>query len=103
MQRLRSERCERTFAHVCDTGGMRRSWLKEVVNVRKRYLIAAAAHNLGRILRKLFGVGKPKALQGEGSLAALVQLLTALLMNVVELLIRKCDPVRSPLAQRTAA
>jgi hypothetical protein len=25
----RSERCERTFAHVCDTGGMRRSWLKE--------------------------------------------------------------------------
>ena len=37
-QRLRSERCERTFAHVCDTGGMRRSWLKEVVNVSKRVL-----------------------------------------------------------------
>ena len=29
-QRPRSERCERTFAHVCDTGAMRRSWLKEV-------------------------------------------------------------------------
>ena len=53
---------------------MRRSWLKEVVNVSKRYLIAAAAHNLGRILYKLFGIGKPKALQGEGGLAALVYL-----------------------------
>ena len=75
LQRLRSERCERTFAHVCDTGGMRRSWLREVVNVSKRYLIAAAAHNLGRILRKLFGVGKPRTLQDLADLAALVQLL----------------------------
>ena len=78
-QRLRSERCERTFAHLCDTGGMRRSWLKDVVNVSKRYLIAAAAHNLGRIMRKLFGIGKPKALQGVGGFAALAQLLIALL------------------------
>lgn len=75
LQKLRSERCERTFAHVCDTGGMRRSWLKEVVNVSKRYLIAAAAHNLGRILRKLFGVGKPRTLQDLANLAALVQFL----------------------------
>jgi transposase len=74
-QKLRSERCERTFAHVCDTGGMRRSWLKQVVNVSKRYLIAAAAHNLGRILRKLFGIGKPRRLQDLADLAALVQLL----------------------------
>jgi len=75
LQRLRSERCERTFAHVCDTGGMRRSWLKEVVNVSKRYLIAAAAHNLGRIMRKLFGIGKPRTLQDLADLAALVQIL----------------------------
>ena len=74
-QRLRSERCERTFAHVCDTGGMRRSWVKGVAKLAKRYLIAVAAHNLGRILRKLFGIGKPKALQGEGGLAALAYLL----------------------------
>ena len=80
LQRQRSERVERTFAHVCDSGGMRRTWLKEVINVTKRYLIAVAAHNLGRILRKLFGVGKPKALQGEGGLAALVQLLIARLV-----------------------
>ena len=80
LQRLRSERCERTFAHVCDTGGMRRSWLKQVVNVSKRYLIAAAAHNLGRILRKLFGIGKPRVLQDFPNLLALAQILIARLI-----------------------
>jgi transposase len=84
-QKLRSERVERSFAHVCDTGGMRRSWLKEVVNVSKRYLIAAAAHNLGRIMRKLFGVGKPRTLQDLGELAALAQLATTLLRAIVDL------------------
>lgn len=77
--RLRSERVERSFAHVCDTGGMRRSWLRGLVDVTKRYLIAAAAHNLGRILRRLFGVGKPKTLQGLRALAALVQLVATTL------------------------
>jgi len=77
--RLRSERVERSFAHVCDSGGMRRSWLRGLVDVTKRYLIAAAAHNLGRILRKLFGVGKPKSLQGLRVLAALLQLTVATL------------------------
>jgi transposase len=76
LQRRRSEICERTFAHVCDTGGMRRSWLSELRELTKRYLIAVAAHNLGRIMRKLFGMGKPKALQGEGGLAALVQFIS---------------------------
>jgi transposase len=79
-QRLRSERCERTFAHVCDSGGMRRSWLKGVAKVAKRYLIAVAAHNLGRILRKLFGIGKPKVLQGESGLAALAHLLAGVVV-----------------------
>ncbi len=75
LQRRRSEVCERTFAHVCDSGGMRRSWLRGLENVRKRYSIAAAAHNLGRMLRTLFGIGKPRALQGAASLATLVYLL----------------------------
>ena len=73
LQRLRSERVERSFAHVCDSGGMRRSWLRGLVDVTKRYLIAAAAHNLGRILRRLFGVGKPKSLQGLRALAVMMQ------------------------------
>jgi transposase len=78
LQRWRSERCERSFAHVCDSGGTRRSWLRGLVNVTKRHVLAAAAHNLGRILRKLFGVGKPKALQG---LAALLVLLRTWLVG----------------------
>jgi len=76
LQRRRSELCERTFSHICDSGGMRRSWLHGLVDVSKRYMIAVAAHNLGRIMRKLFGIGKPKALQGAAGLAALAQLLT---------------------------
>jgi transposase len=67
MQRRRSEVVERTFAHICETGGSRRSYLRGLVNVTKRYLIAVAAHNLGRILRRLTGIGKPKALQGSAS------------------------------------
>jgi hypothetical protein len=46
-----SESEAHSFAHVCDTGGGRRSWLRGLTNVRKRHLIAAAAHNLGLILR----------------------------------------------------
>jgi IS5 family transposase len=75
LQRRRSEVVERTFAHVCDTGGARRSWLRGIVNVTKRYLMAAAAHNLGRLMRLVSGIGKPKGLQGDGGRAALAQLL----------------------------
>lgn len=78
LQRLRSERVERSFAHVCDSGGARRTWLRGLENVSKRYLITVAAHNLGRILRMLFGIGKPKALQGLLALAALMHLLSTL-------------------------
>jgi transposase len=86
LQRRRSEVCERTFAHVCDSGGMRRSWLSKLADVTKRYLIAVAAHNLGRIMRKLFGIGKPKALQAAGGLAPLVQLVTMCLWLLYNIL-----------------
>ena len=77
LQRLRSERVERSFAHVCDTGGARRTWLRGFINVTKRYLVHVAAHNLAVLLRTLFGVGKPRALQGEGGLCAAVFALVA--------------------------
>jgi transposase len=64
LQRKRSELVERSFAHVCETGGARRTWLRGRVNVTKRYLMQAAAHNLGVVMRRLFGVGKPRTLQG---------------------------------------
>jgi transposase len=66
LQRLRSERVERSFAHVCETGGMRRTWLCGLEKVRKRYVIAALAHNLGLIMRTLFQMGTPRGLQKEG-------------------------------------
>lgn len=92
LQRLRSERVERSFAHVCDSGGARRSWLRGIENVSKRYLIAVAAHNLGRILRMLFGIGKPKALQGLLALAALVQLLSRLRKDVATRVAQRLRP-----------
>lgn len=64
LQKRRSELVERTFAHVCATGGARRSWLRGLVNVSKRYQMQVAAHNLGLVMRKLFGIGTPRSLQG---------------------------------------
>jgi transposase len=63
LQRLRSERLERSFAHMCETGGARRTWLTGIENVQKRYLISAAAHNLGLLMRSLFKMGTPRGLQ----------------------------------------
>jgi transposase len=63
LQRWRSERVERTFAHVCETGGARRSWIRGLMEVTKRYLIQVAGHNLGILMRKLFGIGTPRSLQ----------------------------------------
>jgi transposase len=74
LQRLRSELVERSFAHVCDTGGARRSWLHGIEKVQKRYLIAAVARNLGLVMRKLFGIGTPRGLQAEGGLSVFVRL-----------------------------
>jgi len=67
LQKRRSERVERTFAHVCATGGARRSWLRGLAEVSKRYLMQAAGHNLGVIMRRVFGRGTPKSLQGVGT------------------------------------
>ena len=80
LQKKRSELVERSFAHVCETGGGRRTWLRGRANVSKRYLVQVAAHNLGVVMRALFGVGKPRVLQGRGeaALAALVLLMVVL-------------------------
>jgi hypothetical protein len=64
LQKRRSEFVERTFAHVCETGGGRRSWLRGLGDVSKRYLLQVAGHNLGVIMRRPFGKGTPRGLQG---------------------------------------
>ena len=70
LSRLRSELTERSFAHVCDTGGARRTWLRGLVSVTKRHLAIVAARNLSTIMRVLCGIGSPRSLQG---LRALLQ------------------------------
>jgi transposase len=69
LQRQRSEKVERSFAHVCETGGSRRTWLIGIDKVRKRYLMSAMAHNLGIMMRQLFGLGTARSLQAAGGLA----------------------------------
>ena len=70
LQRRRSELTERTFAHVCETGGARRCWLHGKLTISKRYLLQVAARNLGLIMRKLFGMGTPRGLQKEGDVTS---------------------------------
>jgi transposase len=57
LMRRRGELIERSFAHLYDTGGMRRVHLRQRSNIAKRALIHAAAFNLSLILRHLLGVG----------------------------------------------
>jgi hypothetical protein len=72
LQRSRSELIERSFAHVCETGGARRCWLHGLLKISKRYLLQAAARNLGLLMRKLFRMGTPRGLQKEGDVASFV-------------------------------
>ena len=62
--RLRGERLERPFAHLYETGGMRRVNRRGHTNIRKRLLIHAGGFNLGLLMRQLIGVGTPRGLQG---------------------------------------
>jgi transposase len=74
LQRQRSEKVERSFAHVCETGGARRTWLRDQEKVSKRYLIQVAARNLGLMMRKLYGMGTARGLQGQGDLFSALNL-----------------------------
>ena len=67
LNRWRSERCERTFAHVCETGGGRRAWLRGQTNVSKLHTLKCAAYNLGLLLRKIWGMCKPRNAEAVGA------------------------------------
>ena len=64
--RKRGEIVERTFAHVLERGGMRRTWLRGRENVHKRYLVHVAGYNLGILMRALFGAGTPREAANAG-------------------------------------
>jgi len=62
--RQRGEKMERSFAHLYETGGLRRVHLRRHPNILKRLLLHVAAFNLGVVMRKVFGKGTPRGLQG---------------------------------------
>lgn len=100
LHRRRSEFVERSFAHVCETGGARRCWLRGLRKVRKRYLMVVAAHNLGLILRKAFGMGKPRSARGASGLACFTYLAASWLSRLQLVRIAHAKPLQQtkPLA-----
>jgi transposase len=49
---MRGERIECSFAHMYETGGLRRMHLRGHDNIRKRILVHAGAFNLGLLMRR---------------------------------------------------
>src|SRR3989442_9940687 len=79
LMRRRGEYVERSFAHVYDTGGMRRTHLRGHPNILKRLLTHASAFNLGILMRQVFGRGTPRGLQGQPLDARALEIALAML------------------------
>ena len=62
LMRQRGEKVERVFAHLLETGGMRRTHLRGRKNVLKRLLIHVGGFNLSLVLRQQLGAGTPRGL-----------------------------------------
>jgi transposase len=62
--RRRGELVERSFAHCYETGALRKLHLRGHANILKRVLLHTSGFNLGLVMRRRFGIGKPRALQG---------------------------------------
>jgi transposase len=77
LQKLRSELTERSFAHMYETGGMRRTHLQRRTNILKRLLFHAVGFNLALLLRERYGIGKPRTLQGISDADLLLQIAIA--------------------------
>jgi transposase len=102
LHRMRGELIERPFAHLYETGGMRRTHVRGHTNILKRLLIHAAGFNLGLVMRTSIGVGTPRGLQGAvqaflGSLARLASSLGAVLDGLM------ADRLSNPLPLRACA
>ena len=83
--RRRGELIERSFAHCYETGGMRRTHLRGHRNILKRLLVHVAGFNLRLVMRKVFGIGKPRVLQGLWAVSLrLVRAICAALCNCYE-------------------
>ena len=58
--RKRGMHLERSFAHLLDAGGARRTTLRGLENLNKRFKLVAAIYNLSQLMRAVWGVGTPK-------------------------------------------
>jgi transposase len=100
----RGQTIERSFAHLCETGGLRRLHLRGRQNISKRYQLHVGAANLGMLLRRLIGTGTPRGLQGsKGLLCALLPTLLSMLRLPLVLLRRQLESSRSLGQLRSAA
>ena len=75
LRRRRAELAERSFAHLYETGGMRRTHLRGHDNILKRLLIHVGGFNfLGLAMRQCLGFCTPRRLQGRaaGALAVFI-------------------------------
>jgi transposase len=99
--RLRGERVERQFAHLYETGAMRRTHLRGHPNILKRILIHSGAYNLGLLLRRMLGHGTPRGL------AAAARALYELFVHTILLLGRPlrltADPFMTPSGRTSAS
>jgi transposase len=86
----RGEKVERSFAHVLDCGALRRTMLRGLENINKRYLCGIIAFNLSLIMRKLTGLGTPRQ-------TAAARLLLALLLRLLRALRRAAGLILTPL------
>ena len=64
LRRKRGELLERPYAHLFETGGMRRLFLRHRQNILKRLLLHVCGFNLGLLMRKLVGNGTPRGMRG---------------------------------------
>ena len=96
LQRLRGERVERSFAHMYETGRMRRTHLRGHSNILKRLLIHAGAFNLGRLLRHLVGFGTPRSLQGRSGRFLLTLLAVYRALRPSNCVLAPTPPPRAP-------
>ena len=63
LSRLRTELTDTSVAHVCDTGGTTRTWLRGLARVTKRHLVMVATRNFSTIMRMIFEIGDPRSMQ----------------------------------------
>lgn len=101
--RQREEKLERGFAHLPETGGLRRVSVRGQQNILKRMLVHAAASNLGLLTRNRHGIGTPWSLQwlAAASTATVGQAATAVYLSIflglgrlVRLVSSICGPTR---------